>query len=510
MAIWTRCVLAVCLAMLAAACGTMTSGRSPAAHAKASSPQPTAPAVTVTPDTGLAGGQPLRVRLTGFPPDVTIELYECMASARCNGAAAVAVTGSTGSASTTFIAQPSVPVGASTVPARCDSRCVLVAVAIKNSRGIFPEPAPEATARLAFAAAPPATADLAYSSLLGTSWISVTEGWALAAQPCAVGTCARVARTTDGGQHWQVLPDPPATIQDGTANCSAEACVTQLAFASATVGYLYGPALLMTTDGGLTWHALPGLQTETLTIADGQVYRVAYSSDGCPDPCQPSLQEAQAGSASWRTTVGQVAQPDRSDSAQIAVSGPDVLLAMYGSLAGPFPAKAVLYRSTDGGSTWQQSADPCGGPGPESAGQEKDLLGLAAAPGGFLAGLCVTRATMDTFVITSTDAGATWQPTAASPSGQGLSLIAVASPATIAVASGPVGGAGTYTTELQVTTDGGRDWVTAATDTQNLSAGSAPAWLGFETPLSGQWLGDPHGIWTTSDGGLHWTRAAFR
>jgi photosystem II stability/assembly factor-like uncharacterized protein len=40
--------------------------------------------------------------------------------------------------------------------------------------------------------------------------------------------------------------------------------------------------------------------------------------------------------------------------------------------------------------------------------------------------------------------------------------------------------------------------------------GNVPAWIGFESPSAGQWLGDAHGIWHTADGGLHWTRTAFR
>ena len=510
MAIRTRSVLAAGLALLAAACGTATSG--PAAHAKATPPQAAAPEMTVKPDAALTGGQPLRVRMTGFPPDSTLELYECVALGACDGAAASYVgTGSAGSASATFMAQPSLLIGSSTALTRCDRECFLVAAVIKGPGGASPSPAPAATARLAFstASAAPAT-DLAYSSVLSTSWVSASEGWGLAAQPCDKGTCTRLARTTDGGQHWQLLPDPPARIQDGTTDCSAQVCVSRVSFASPAIGYLYGPALLMTTDGGLTWHAQPGPQTETLTIAGGHVYRVTYTSGGCPGPCQPSLLEAPAGSSSWRTLIGRLAEPGRSDSAQIIVSGPDVLIAMYGSLAGPIPAQAVVYRSAGGGGTWRQVADPCSGLGPQGPNQEEDLIGLAAAPGGFFAGLCAPHNITSTFVITSADAGATWRPTAAPPQGRWLGFVAAASPATIAVASGAMGGNGTDTAQLLVTTDGGQRWVTAATDTQDLTAGSAPAWLGFETPLAGQWLGDPHGVWTTTDGGLHWTRTAFR
>jgi photosystem II stability/assembly factor-like uncharacterized protein len=362
---------------------------------------------------------------------------------------------------------------------------------------------------------PGAATGLAHSALLSTSWINATEGWALAAQPCAGGTCARLARTTDAGRHWQRLPDPPATALAGMLDClSARACVSQVSFASPAIGYLYGPSLLMTTDGGLTWKARPGLETETLTIAGGQAYRVAYTSGGCPGPCRPSLQEAPAGSANWRTLIARLIEPDRSDSAQIAVSGTDVLVAMYGSLGGPVLAQADVYRSADGGGTWRQAADPCGpsprGPGPNNLSMEKDLIGLAASPGGFVAGLCFTRARNSTFVITSADAGTNWRPASASPPGQGLGFITAASPATIAVASGATGGSGAYTARLLVTTDGGRHWVTVATDTQDLAADGIPAWAGFETTLAGQWLGDPHGVWTTADGGLRWTRTAFR
>ena len=524
----TRCVLAVCFALLAVGCGSATTASVPArapltaAPPRATSPAPTAPtapsraavavpAVAVTPDTALTGGQPLKVRLTGFPPHDGIELYECVAGGDCDqGPASFAGVGDAGSATVTFDAQPSVLVGSGTASTRCNRQCVLVAVAVKQARGVPPRPAPTATAPLAFAASA-GTAQLAYSTLVSTSWISAAEGWALATQPCAAGTCTRLARTTDGGQHWRLLPDPPATIQQGTTDCTVTACVSQVSFANSTTGYLYGPALLMTTNGGLTWRVQPGRQTGTLTIADGQVYRGAFTSDGCPGPCQPSVQEAPVGTADWRTLIGQVTEPDRGNFGQIAVSGPDVLLDMTGSIAGPLPANAIVYRSTDGGATWaRQPADPCSGLGPGGPTEEHDLIGLAAAPNGFFVGLCYRRESMNTFVITSTDAGATWQATAAAPPGQTLGLVTAPGPDTFAVATEATGGNGIWTSRLLVTTDGGRHWEVGATDVQDLgSGGNDPAWIGFETPLAGQWLGDPHGIWRTADGGLHWTRTAF-
>lgn len=510
----TRWVLAVGSALLAVGCGSATATSVPAGGPlTATTPaRAAAPAMAVTPDTALTGGEPLKVRLTGLPPHDGIELYECVAVGDCDrGPASFAGAGNAGSATVTFDAQASVLVGSDTAPTQCDRQCILVAVAVKEPGGVPPKPAPTATAPLAFASSA-GSADLAYWSLLSTSWISATEGWALGAQPCTAGTCTRLAHTTDGGQRWQVLPDPPAAIQEGTTDCTVKACVSQVSFASSTIGYLYGPTLLMTTDGGLTWHVQPGPQTGTLTIAGGQVYRGAFTSDGCPGPCQPSLQEAPAGTADWRTIVGQITEPDRGNFGQIAASGPDMLVDMIGSLAGPFPAYAIVYRSTDGGATWaRQAADPCAGLGPGGSAEEDDLTGLAAAPGGFFVGLCYRRESLDTFVITSADAGATWQATAAAPPGQALGLVAATSPGTITVASEATGGNGAWTSRLLLTTDGGRRWEVAATDVQDLGGGgNVPAWIGFDSPSAGQWLGDAHGIWHTADGGLHWTRTAFR
>jgi hypothetical protein len=295
----------------------------------------------------------------------------------------------------------------------------------------------------------------AHSSVLSTSWVDAADGWALGLQPCGKGTCASLARTTDAGRNWQGLPGLTAKIQDGTVDCSAQACVNQVTFASASTGYVYGPALMMTTDGGLTWHAQAGSQTETLTVAGGQVYRVSYTGTGCPGPCQPSLEEAAVGSTSWRTLIGRLAQPDRSDSAQIVASGPDVLVAMYGSLAGPVPAHAVVYRSTDRGATWRQLPDPCGRLGPGGPSQEEDLIALGAASGGFFTGLCGPHNTTSAVVVTSADGGATWRPTAAAPPGQEITFVAAASPTTIGVASSAMSGNGTGTARLLITTDGG-------------------------------------------------------
>ena len=350
---------------------------------------------------------------------------------------------------------------------------------------------------------------LADASLGDLSWVSATEGWALATRPCGPAICTVIAHTTDGGRHWQRLPaDAPAQLGT-TVDCSHAPCVTNLRFASRSVGYLYGPALYMTTDGGLSWHLQPGPSVEALSAAAGHVYRVAYDHTGCPGPCDPLLQDAEAGATTWHSLISHLDYPGRSGSAQIVASGSSLLVAMYGSQAGPVPAEATLYRSTDAGLSWQQRADPCSGQGPGGPNQEQDLIDLANAPGGFFAGLCSPHTGSGVFVMSSTDYGASWHVAGTLPAGTDLSILAAASPTVLAVATGQMAGTGSLTAQLVISTDGGQHWSTAATDNQQTGQASAPAWLGFETSTVGRWIGDPHGIWTTGDGGRHWVRLPF-
>ena len=93
----------------------------------------------------------------------------------------------------------------------------------------------------------PANDDVAPPTLSGSfvmdlTWVSHTTGWALAASPCSEGLCPQVARTDDGGATWERPSAPLASIQNGYVDCARQACVTNIRFASPSVGYLFGAA----------------------------------------------------------------------------------------------------------------------------------------------------------------------------------------------------------------------------------------------------------------------------
>ena len=199
-------LLVVGLALLAASCGA--SGNTPVGEPASTTTSSTAssvPRLIVSPSTDLVGGQQLQVSIAGFPHDATVKVYQCASAASvthsntCSGPIFL-YTASSGGASGPFIAQPSV--GGAQSRTTCQDQCVLVGMVIKEGAKVPPSPAPMATSTLSFSTT--GTPGLKDAFLQDLSWISTTEGWAMASQPCATGLCVRLANTTDGGVAYTV------------------------------------------------------------------------------------------------------------------------------------------------------------------------------------------------------------------------------------------------------------------------------------------------------------------
>jgi len=346
------------------------------------------------------------------------------------------------------------------------------------------------------------------------TWVSDSMGWALAAVACAGQLCPAVAATTDGGVSWQPLPNPPVALFATAAaqgDCEqADPCVSHIRFATSKIGYLFGPGLFMTVDGGESWQEVTSPPVETLEAVGGNVIRVVYDHGGCPGPCNRTVEEAPAGSNAWRTLLqipGALQIPVGAlDTATLILQGSQTIyLPIYGNPAGGEPF-TTLFRSLDGGQTWQQLADPC----VSTTILADSATDFAAAPGGYLAALCFSITEPAALaVFTSNDAGSTWGSRLPVPGSVGL--IAAPSPGTLVVGPSPTSGGGPDTSTLSVSTDGGLDWATAATDQVNLSAApvGASLYLGFEDAMTGRWVGDDQTIWTTTDGGTDWTARPF-
>lgn len=346
------------------------------------------------------------------------------------------------------------------------------------------------------------------SYVLDLTWISDQTGWALSSSRCGSKSCLGVARTTDGGRSWRQLPTAPGAVP---GDCQVD-CVSHIRFATASIGYLFGPALFLTRDGGAHWVRQRGLAVESLEPADGAVFRVAYTHTGCPGPCGRLVQRAAPGSVMWHTVldVGTPQADSQETDAQITRSGRVVYVPIFGNLAaGAGTQHTIIFRSLDNGVHWRRLNDPCGGSGQNV----HDAISLAAAPGGLLTALCIPRGrgAAPVYVLTSTDHGSRWSPARPLPDLlTSPGMIAAADPAHLVVASTPVTANGPHAYLLLSSDDGGRHWRRAVTDTERFDPRvPATGYLGFQDATVGRWVAYPDALWTTHDAGTHWTRQPY-
>ena len=352
-----------------------------------------------------------------------------------------------------------------------------------------PSPTPSASATPRPSAVEPSSAGSGVlptgSTVDDLTFVSPTVGWLLSATPCPTGTCAVIVHTTDGGHTWTKLPAPPSDVPAQGAH---------LRFANTQIGYLYSssPAsFYLTRDGGSTWVPQQG-PTHAIEVANGTALRITSTVPECIPGCAYQILRAQAGGAQWTT----VATPVATGVVQLLRTGHRAFAAVFGNTAGGVSAHAHLFTSSDDGATWTSRPDPCG----TRQGAESDGIRMAVADDGSMTMLCYVRGgTGSTFVVTSTDGGASFGPQRPTP-GSGLT-VGAASAGTLFVST--LDGA---TLHLYRSDDGGTTWTLAATAPEQIAQGVVPdGEAGFQNVHDGWWLPGRGTVFATTDAGRTWT-----
>jgi photosystem II stability/assembly factor-like uncharacterized protein len=354
-----------------------------------------------------------------------------------------------------------------------------VGLTLADHRGTTPDHSPPSNTAPASSAGPTAGASRPFA--LDVSFADQQRGWLLAAQPCPAGECPVLLNTTDGGRSWVRLPALPAGVGVWASG---------VRFADAGTGYLYSADLLyVTRDGGKTWQQQPGY-ADAVEVANGTALRVSPDSAGCQPACSYSISRAPAGDDRWQTVLP--AGSLVTGAVQLRRGGHRAFVGLLRNPAGGVDAHGVLLTSTSDGATWTRRADPCG----SRDGHEAVLTELAAAVDGSLTVQCYIRGgTGQTFLITSTDAGAHFGPPHATPV---IPLaIGAASASTLFVAQ-----IGAH--QLYRSVDGGAHWSVVATGPDVVVGDIRADEIAFSGPDIGRWLsGDT--IYTTGDAGRTWT-----
>ncbi len=332
------------------------------------------------------------------------------------------------------------------------------------------------------------------------SWVSTEHGWVLGYTERTTAPPASILETRDGGRTWARLPAPKATIGAPTSsNCDSAPCVYGIRFANAEMGWVFGPRLFVTTDGGRHWSEESTPPVQALEPAGGQIFRVVANqpSSQCLPGCPYHVERAALGSSSWQRPTS---PPFGGGRVELLVDGPRVYAIGFKNPAGGAQdAHSSLVRSLDAGQTWQKLDDPCG---IDVAGQDRsehDGISFSAAAARVLAVLCWQRVGDAQFVLVSTDAGATWSKRRTVP-GRAF----VVSAASSRVMSLWQSGQG-QSEAVATSHDGGRTWRTALT----VDKLTGPAFLAYQDGRTARASRGGPELWTTHDAGLSWSATEF-
>jgi hypothetical protein len=309
------------------------------------------------------------------------------------------------------------------------------------------------------------------------TFVGPHTGWVLgqAGTPghCATQYCTSIARTDDAGASWYGVPAPVVGTPSGDVG------VSQIRFLNDQDGWVFGPELWATHDGGHTWTRIPtgGRRVVALETAGTGAYALFASCSGTSTDFAAActsftLMSAPSSSNTW-SPVGPATTnvPGNAQDAQIT------LTSVRGYLLAP--DGSVITGAL--GMTWNKvGTAPCA-PSAQLFGAINSVTTMLICPS-------------DHTVYTSTNGGATWQKVTTYPASLDATGAAVS----------PVGG------YMLATTTGlyylsGTTWVPAT-----LTGATSPdgfSYVGMTEDTQGIALSGPgstHYLWITHNGGQTW------
>jgi hypothetical protein len=327
--------------------------------------------------------------------------------------------------------------------------------------------------------------------------VSVSHWWVLGAVPCGARDCLSVRTTTNAGATFRSLPAPPGTFAPGAARAGPS-----IRFADPEDGWVFGPGLYATHDGGQHWTAIrmPGV-VEQLEPGLGRVYAVVAAPCTDTETCSartpwPQLWQTLPSDNHW--TVDRAAG---AVSPELAVHGTSVWVVNAMLTRDGYALGSQLLHSANAGQTFSVEPQQITGIYCEYSPVTTAFLWAYCSGGHFM------------FPYVSADGGAHFtavgsQTARITPVGyaNGSGLVAASASTAIAASDLPVPGIGN---PLIRSADEGAHWhVVAAQPSRN----GQWSLIGFTTPEVGYalWQSSAHGyataeLWRTIDGGARWT-----
>ena len=331
--------------------------------------------------------------------------------------------------------------------------------------------------------------------------------FALGTVTCPAGRCPALAGSTDNGASWSLVHTfPTSTTATGVApgRPAGAGALTQVRFASASVGWVFGGAAMRTTDGGATWHDYPhpggaviGLETDGTDV-------VLTTAPRCSDgTCHGTISVVRAAVTATSATdiAGTIDGGAGVEDAPIGWQGGHAFVSpVVVPLTGrPAPPPVVV------------AADGLHRAAPTSCGTGQAVRLVTAASGTTTFAVCLSGGAaghLGYAVQASSDGGASWHPVPGQPLllvNAGITSFAAADSRSLIAVSG---GSPDLHGSMTLSSDGGATWH----DPRSAPALPDLGWVWVGAPggptfyaLSGDGAGT---YWKSSDRGGTWSQVA--
>jgi hypothetical protein len=326
-------------------------------------------------------------------------------------------------------------------------------------------------------------------SPLSVTFVSSQTGWVLGWQPCPTrSACLALRRTDDSGHTWLAVQPPPAPLPSG-----ANTGVRQVRFADVRNGWVFGPDLWATHDGGEHWTRQAfatdagNSQVSSLETSGGAVDVAIIGSNGVQFFSSPAATDSWTASA---TTIQMGAGPV-----------PQAQIVLHGSAGWAIEVdRTVVSGARLSGGRWVGWQPPCSSAGGSAA--------LAAGTMSQLVAVCnegtYTGPTQSVHVYFSGDGGSSFRRVATA-----LPL-SFAGAVTMSPSAGTVivGGNAARGAVLLASFNGGAGWTTVYRGGDSIASDE----LGFTTTSQGVAIvttGNIAHLLMTYDGGRSWRVVSF-
>lgn len=370
-------------------------------------------------------------------------------------------------------------------------------------------PTPSVTSPAPSTSAAPAPRAAVPPSFRVLSVTTAKAGWlvALGRSACGADSCATLALSTDDGAHWSLLHTfatmgPTGVLPSASsAGVAGAGTVSQVRFANPSVGWVFGGAVLQTTDGGASWHPYPHPGGDVLALeTDG--HDVVLTTGGTCDTssCRGPITVVRA----------PVAAPSATDAAGViggsGVTGAAITWHRGHAYISPVTASGAGQNAPSPVELRPDGLHPVG---PARCGNGlggTQLVGPAA--GTVLFAVCPDSGAMGHLgyaVLSSSDAGSTWQAVSSDALllvNAGSTAFAAADAQTLLAVSG---GSPALHGSMARSVDGGRTWTSPSQAPPLPDRGWA--WVGAPGGPSFYAISDnpAPSLWRSPDRGQTWT-----